>query len=97
MYISLNFTEHNLFYEQICISKSVMFDIFNQTINQSECERWNIERKLRFSASVKAHKIKTCKIWTDEGLKHLANTLLKENKLGKTGNLNVNNGKKMKF
>lgn len=90
----LNFKEHNFFFEKICISQSVMFDIFNQTINQSECERWNIERKLRLSASVKAHKIKTCKNWTDEGLKHLANILLKENKLGKTGNLNVNYGKK---
>lgn len=90
----LNFKEHNLFYEKICISKPIMFNIFNQTINQSECERWNVERKIRLSASVKAHKIKICKSWTDTGLKHLANILLKDNKLGKTGNLNVNYGKK---
>lgn len=65
----LNFKEHIFFFERICINKSVMLDIFNQTINQSECERWNKERKLRISASEKANKIKTCKSWTDKGLK----------------------------
>jgi len=50
------------------------------------------ERYFRLSASARAHKIKTYRNWSDEGLSILCSTLLKENKLGKQGKINVTYG-----
>lgn len=61
---------------------------------QSESKIWNDLRKYRLSASVKAHKIKTYKTWTEVGLKNLAINICKEVKLGKQGNINVSYGQR---
>lgn len=70
-----------------------MFEIFIQTLSQAESEHWKKERMFRLSASVKAHKTKTCKNWTIEGLKKLNQILFSENNLGIKGNINVKFGK----
>jgi len=51
------------------LTKSKIFEIFIQTLSQAESEQWKKERVYRLWASAKAHKIKTCKNWTVEGLK----------------------------
>ncbi|CAI6376340.1 unnamed protein product [Macrosiphum euphorbiae] len=68
-----------------------MMQVFNSTINQSN-DLWKRERYFRLSASAKAHKIKTYRNWSDKGLLILCSTLLKENKLGKQGKINVTYG-----
>jgi len=57
-----------------------MIKLFNSTVSQSN-DLWKKERYFRLSASAKAHKIKTCRNWSDEGLSILCSTLLKENKV----------------
>jgi len=59
---------------------------------QSLSDIWKVCRHFRISASVKAHKIKTCRDWTSVGLNKLADTLIKETNLGKTGSINVKYG-----
>lgn len=44
---------------------------------------------------MKAHKIKSCKNWSNDGLEQLANTLLLDSNLGKRGNKNTKYGQEM--
>lgn len=89
----LNFLEHNFFYKNIYLTKSKIFEIFIQTLSQADSEQWKKERVYRLSASAKAHKIKTCKNWTVEGLKKLNQIFFLDNNLGNKGNINVKYGK----
>ncbi|KAL5246383.1 hypothetical protein ACI65C_013791 [Semiaphis heraclei] len=52
--------------------------IFSQTLDQSKNVVWSEYRKLRISASMKAHKIKTLKSLTQENQNKLALSLLHE-------------------
>lgn len=87
----LDLKVHNFYYLYINIDDSKMMQVFNSTINQSN-DLWKRERYFRLSASAKAHKIKTYRNWSDKGLLILCSTLLKENKLGKQGKINVTYG-----
>lgn len=89
----LNFLEHNFYYKNIYLTKSKVFEIFIQTLSQTESEQWKKERMYRLSASAKAHKIKTCKNWTIEGLKKLNQIFFLDTNLGHKGNINVKYGK----
>lgn len=91
----LDLSNHDFYFKNICINKSKIFEIFIQTIGQSENEQWKRERKIRLSASMKAHKIKSCKNWSNDGLEQLANTLLLDSNLGKRGNINTKYGQEM--
>lgn len=88
----LNLNENTFYVNNIVLTKDNICNIYNQTMAQSSSDIWKICRDLRISASVKAHKIKTCRNRTSENLNKLANSLLKESNLGKTGNMNVKYG-----
>jgi len=61
-------------------------------MSQSSSEIWKTSRYFRISASMRAHKIKTCRNWTGIGLNKLANSFLKTTDLGMKGNINVKYG-----
>ncbi|KAF0705230.1 SWIM-type domain-containing protein, partial [Aphis craccivora] len=66
--------------------------ILNSIIDQSSSEIRKTSRHFRISGSMRAHKIKTCRNWTDIGLNKLANSFLKTTDLGMKGNINVKYG-----
>lgn len=89
----LNFNE-NLFYNKyIKVDKNAYFNIFIETLNQSDSDLWFENRKYCISASTKAHKIRVCKNLTTVGQFNLVNTFLKKTNLGKKGTINVTYGK----
>ncbi|KAL4127550.1 hypothetical protein QTP88_011717 [Uroleucon formosanum] len=63
--------------------------IFNQTLDQSQNNFWLEYRKLRISASSKAHKIKTLKSTSDESKNKLAIYLINEMEIKGKGASNV--------
>lgn len=88
----LNFKENEFYINNIALSSETCLNIYNETMAQSLSDTWKACRHFRISASVKAHKIKTCKDWTSFGLNKLADSLIKETTLGKTGSINVKYG-----
>lgn len=82
---------HNFYYLYIKIDDSEMIQVFNSTISQSN-DLWKRERYYRLFCDLLHLLIKTYRNWSDEGLSILCNTLLKENKLGKQGKINVTYG-----
>jgi len=88
----LNFKENEFYINNIALSSETCLNIYNETMAQSLSDTWKACRHFRISASVKAHKIKTCKDWTSFGLNKFADTLIKETTLGKTGSINVKYG-----
>lgn len=74
----LNVDEHNFFYTNIFVNTETMKLIFSQTLDQSKNIVWSEHRKLRISASLKAHKIKTLKNVTQENQNKLALSLIHE-------------------
>ncbi|KAL4111922.1 hypothetical protein QTP88_015789 [Uroleucon formosanum] len=71
-----------------------LMELFNKTKDQSENSLWHEVRNYRISASVKAHKIKTCKNLSVDYQNNLARSLLNEKVLGCQGKINVAYGKK---
>lgn len=74
----LNGHEHNFFYKNIIVNTETIKLIFSQTLDQSKNVVWSEYRKLRISASMKAHKIKTLKSITQENQNKLALSFLHE-------------------
>lgn len=66
--------------------------IFNQTITQSFSELWNDQRRIRISASIKAHKIKTSKDLSPIKQNKLAKLLCNEVTIQGKGAINVSYG-----
>jgi len=60
-------------------------ELFNKTKDQSENSLWHKVRNCRISASVKAHKIKTCKNLSIKHQNNLAISLSNEKVLGYQG------------
>jgi len=67
--------------------------IFNETKIQSESSLWVKIRKDRISASLKAHKIKSCRDLSIQNQDKLAISLLTNKDLGYRGKINVAYGK----
>lgn len=74
----MNVNEHNFFYKNIKVNTETMKLIFSQTLDQSKNVVWSEYRKLRISASMKDHKIKTLNSLTQENQNQLALSLLHE-------------------
>jgi len=68
-------TEHTYFYENIYINETMIKSIFNQTLDQSLNLSWKQNRKMRISASLKAHNIKTLRNKSEECQNKLAISL----------------------
>jgi len=88
----LNFNENSFYCTNIALMADNLISIYNLTMSQSSSEIWKTSRHFRISASVRAHKIKTCRNWTGIGLNKLANSFLKTTDLGMKGNINVKYG-----
>ncbi|XP_060864305.1 uncharacterized protein LOC132940596 [Metopolophium dirhodum] len=88
----LNFHENSFYFTNIALLADNLLSIYNLTMSQSSSEIWKTSRHFRISASMRAHKIKTCRNWTDIGLNKLANSFLKRTDLGMKGNINVKYG-----
>ncbi|XP_022167833.1 uncharacterized protein LOC111031989 [Myzus persicae] len=93
-YFPLNLNENKFYMNNIVVDLKQIINIFNETKMQSESSKWKEVRKNRISASVKAHKIKTCKNLSVENQERLAETLLTEKELGYQGKINVSYGNK---
>lgn len=89
----LKMNEHIFYNRYIKVNQNACFNIFIETLNQSDSDLWFENRKNRISASTKAHKIRVCRNLTSVGQLHLVNTFLKETNLGKKGSINVTYGK----
>jgi len=93
-YFPLNCMENEYYSKRIIVDKFELMELFNKTKDQSENSLWHEVRNCRISASVKAHKIKTCKNLSIEHQNNLAISLLNEKVLGYQGKINVAYGKK---
>lgn len=89
----LKLNENIFYYKYIYVDNKKRFNIFIETINQSESNYWLENRKYRISASIKAHKIRVYRNSTPNGQIKLVNTFLNENNLGRKGTINVIYGK----
>lgn len=88
----LIFTEHTYFYDNIYINEVMMKSIFNLSLDQSRNLFWIQNRKIRISASLKAHKIKTLSNISEECQNKLAIFLLNETAIVRKGASNVQYG-----
>lgn len=88
----LNLIEHSYFYENIYVDENRIKLIFNQTLGQSYSQSWTQIRKMRISASSKAHKIKTLRNISEESQNKLAITLLSESIIVGKGASNIQYG-----
>ncbi|KAF0751704.1 SWIM-type domain-containing protein, partial [Aphis craccivora] len=93
-YFPLNFNENKFYMNNIVVDSTQIINIFNETKMQSKSKKWTEVRMNRISASIKAHKIKTCKNLSVENQEMLAETLLIEKDLGHQGKMNVSYGNK---
>jgi len=57
----LNYNENEYFFTNIMVNTNRITEIFSETKTQSESNLWVKIRNDRISASLKAHKIKSCK------------------------------------
>lgn len=73
-YFPLDFKLPEFFFKHIIVSEENMKYIFNKTLDQSG-KFWLDNRKVRISASNKAHKIKTSKTLSDEKQQALAKSI----------------------
>lgn len=92
----LKLNENIFYYKYIYVDNKKSFNIFIETINQSESNlNWLENRKYRISASIKAHKIRVYRNLTPNGQIKLVNTFtfLNENNLGRKATINVTYGK----
>lgn len=78
-YFPLNLSENEYYFKKIKVSEDEIFKLFNKTKTQSENSLWKEIRNCRISATLKGHKIKSCKNLTFE---NLAKSLLNEKDLG---------------
>lgn len=88
----LTLTEHTYFYEKIYVNEAMIKSIFNQTLHQSLNLSWNQNRKIRISASLKAHKIKTLRNKSEQCQNKLAISLLNETTIVGKGASNIQYG-----
>lgn len=72
----LNCMENEYYSKRIIVIEFELKELFNKTKDQSENSLWHEVRNYRISASVKAHKIKTCKNLSVEYQNNLAISLL---------------------
>lgn len=93
-YFPLISIQYEYFMNNIFVDSKQIMNIFNKTKMQSQSIQWNDIRKNRISASVKAHRIKTCKMLSFENQKKLAESLITEKNMGYQGNINVSYGMK---
>lgn len=93
-YFPLNYDENEYFFKSIMVDTEKITQIFNETKTQSESNLWVEIRKIRISASIKAHRIKTCKNLSILNQEKLAVSLISEKELGYKGKMNVAYGKK---
>lgn len=85
----LNFVNPIFFYKNVYVDKARIKLIFNQTLSQSQNITWSEYRKLRISASLKAHKIKTLKNTYEESKNKLALSLINEVEIKSKGACNI--------
>lgn len=90
----LIFKEHTYYYENIYVNEMMIKSIFNQSLDQSHNLSWIKNRKMRISASLKAHKIKTLRNMSEEGQNKLAISLLNETVIIGKGASNMQYGLK---
>lgn len=93
-FFPLNYMENEYYSKKIIVNERELMELFNKTKDQSENSLWHEIRNYRISASVKAHKIKSCRNLSVEHQNNLAISLLNENVLGYQGKINVAYGKK---
>lgn len=93
-FFPLNYMENEYYSKKIIVNEFELMELFNKTKDQSENSLWHEVRNYRISASVKAHKIKTCKNLSVDYQNNLARSLLNEKVLGYQGKINVAYGKK---
>lgn len=84
-----NFNENSFYFTNIALLADNLLSFFDLTMSQSSSEIWKTSRHFRISASMRAHKIKTCRNWTDKGLNKLPNSFPKTTDIGMKGNINV--------
>ncbi|XP_050062272.1 uncharacterized protein LOC126551923 [Aphis gossypii] len=89
----LNCNENEYFFKNIMVNTNKITQIFNETKAQSESNLWVKIRNDRISASLKAHKIKSCKDLSIQNQNKLAISLLTNKNLGYQGKINVAYGK----
>lgn len=89
----LKMNEHIFYNKHIKIDINACFNIFIETLNQSDSNHWFENSENCKSASTKAHKIRVRRNLTTVGQLHLVNTFLKETNLEKKGSINVTDGK----
>jgi len=85
----LNFKEHTIYHQEVNVNEEIIKQIFNQTLNQSNDKLWSHHRKIRISASLKAHKIKVSRNTSINGQTRLAMSLINENTITGQGLSNV--------
>lgn len=90
----LNFNQYEYYVKNIFVDPKQIMNIFNETKMQSQSVQWKDVRKCRISASVKAHRIKTCRNLSFENQKKLAESLMVEKEMGHQGKINVAYGNK---
>lgn len=93
-YFPLNRKQHKFYMNNLIVDSKQIISINNQTKMQSESMYWKYIRKCRISASLKAHRIKTCKDLSFNNQEKLAESLLIDKEMGYQGKINVAYGNK---
>ncbi|KAL5246441.1 hypothetical protein ACI65C_013849 [Semiaphis heraclei] len=81
--------EQTIYHQEVNVNEEIIKQIFNQTLNQYNDKLWSHHRKIRISASLKAHKIKVSRNTSIDGQTRLAMSLINENTITGQGLSNV--------